>query len=70
VLRRALGLAENVKVNPSGGPLSANPLMAVGISRFAEAARQIAEQGAHRAIAHASSGQALQQNMVAVLEGD
>jgi hypothetical protein len=44
--------------------------MAVGISRFAEAARQIAEQGAHRAIAHASSGQALQQNMVAVLEGD
>ena len=70
VLRRALGLAENVKVNPSGGPLSANPLMAVGISRFAEAARQIAEQGAHRAIAHASSGQVLQQNMVAVLEGD
>ena len=57
-------------VNPSGGPLAANPVMAVGLARIAEAARQIAEHGKHRAVAHATSGQCLQQNLVCVLEGD
>jgi acetyl-CoA acetyltransferase len=70
ILREALGLGDGVDVNPSGGALAANPVMAVGIARFAEAARAIAERGAHRAVAHATSGQALQQNLVAVLEGD
>jgi acetyl-CoA acetyltransferase len=68
ILRNALGLGDEVDVNPSGGALAANPVMAVGLSRVAEAARQIAEQGKHRAVAHATSGQALQQNLVAVLE--
>lgn len=70
LLTEALGLDDGVDVNPSGGALAANPVMAVGIARFAEAARAIAERGAHRAVAHATSGQVLQQNMVAVLEGD
>jgi acetyl-CoA acetyltransferase len=70
ILRDALGLGDDVDVNPSGGALAANPMMAVGLSRFAEAARQIAEGGKHRAVAHATSGQCLQQNLVAVLEGD
>jgi acetyl-CoA acetyltransferase len=70
ILRNALGLGEGVEINPSGGALAANPMMAVGLSRIAEAARQIAEHGKHRAVAHATSGPALQQNLVAVLEGD
>jgi acetyl-CoA acetyltransferase len=70
ILRTELGLGDDVEINPSGGALAANPVMAVGLSRFAEAARQIAEHGKHRAVAHATSGQALQQNLVCVLEGD
>ncbi len=70
LLTEALGLGDDVDINPSGGALAANPVMATGIARFAEAARAIAERGANRAVAHATSGQALQQNMVAVLEGE
>ncbi|HEY6317318.1 MAG TPA: lipid-transfer protein, partial [Acidimicrobiia bacterium] len=70
LLREALGLGDDVDVNPSGGPLAANPVMAVGLARIAEAARAVAERGAHRAVAHATSGQCLQQNLVCVLEGD
>jgi acetyl-CoA acetyltransferase len=70
LLTEALGLGADVEINPSGGALAANPMMAVGLSRFAEAARQIAEHGKHRAVAHATSGQCLQQNLVAVLEGN
>jgi len=70
ILRDALGLGADVEVNPSGGALAANPMMAVGLARIAEAARRIAEHGKRRAVAHATSGQALQQNLVAVLEGD
>ena len=44
--------------------------MAIGLARIVEAARQIAEHGKQRAVAHATSGQALQQNLVCVLEGD
>jgi acetyl-CoA acetyltransferase len=68
ILRNELGLGDDVEINPSGGALAANPMMAVGLSRIAEASRQIAEHGKHRAVAHATSGQALQQNLVCVLE--
>jgi len=44
-------------------------VMAVGLARIAEAARAISERGAARAVAHATSGQCLQQNLVCVLEG-
>jgi acetyl-CoA acetyltransferase len=70
ILKTELGLGADVEINPSGGALAANPMMAVGLSRFAEAARAISEGGKHRAVAHATSGQALQQNLVGVLEGD
>jgi acetyl-CoA acetyltransferase len=70
ILREELGLGDDVVVNPSGGALAANPMMAVGLSRFVEAARQVVEHGKHRAVAHATSGQCLQQNLVAVLEGE
>jgi acetyl-CoA acetyltransferase len=69
VLRRALGLGDDVDVNPSGGPLCANPMFAGGLVRVGEAARRIHTGGAGRALAHATSGPALQQNLVCVMEG-
>ena len=70
ILRRALGLSDDVNVNPSGGALGSNPLMVAGLLRIVEAAQRIMDGQADRAVAHATSGPALQQNLVAVLEGD
>ena len=70
VLRKALGLDEKVRVNPSGGALAANPMMAAGLIRVGEAASRIHRGESDRALAHATSGPCLQQNLVAVLEGD
>jgi acetyl-CoA acetyltransferase len=69
ILREALGLGDDVEVNPSGGALAANPVMVTGLVRIIEAARQITEQGRDRVLAHATGGQALQQNLVCILEG-
>lgn len=69
ILRDALGLADSVAVNPSGGPLGANPVMATGLIRIGEAAARVIDGSAMRAIAHASSGPCLQHNLVCVLEG-
>jgi acetyl-CoA acetyltransferase len=65
----ALGLSPSTRITPSGGAQVANPLMAAGLSRFGYAAREIHEGRADRAVAHAAQGVALQQNLVAVLEG-
>ncbi len=70
VLVEALGLGPDVVINPSGGPLAANPIMATGLVRIAEAARQIRDEGRTRTLGHASSGPCLQQNLVCVLEGN
>lgn len=70
VLRKALGLGDDVRVNPSGGALAANPLMAAGLIRLGEAAARIHRGESDRALAHATSGPCLQQNLVAVLEGE
>ena len=66
----ALGLDDSVVINPSGGPLAANPLMSAGLIRIGEAAERIRSGGARRAVAHATSGPCLQQNLVCVLEGE
>ncbi|MBB4981347.1 MULTISPECIES: thiolase domain-containing protein [Streptomyces] len=70
VLRKALGLDDSVTVNPSGGALAANPVMAAGLIRLGEAAARIHRGESDRALAHATSGPCLQQNLVAVLEGE
>ncbi|MGW7298846.1 thiolase domain-containing protein [Streptomyces sp. NPDC054829] len=70
VLRKALRLDDTVRVNPSGGALAANPVMAAGLIRLGEAAAAIHRGESDRALAHATSGPCLQQNLVAVLEGD
>jgi acetyl-CoA acetyltransferase len=70
ILREVLGLGDDVDVNPSGGALSANTLMAAGLVRIVEAAQRVADGTAGRALAHATSGQCLQHNLICVLEGD
>lgn len=73
VLRRALRLdapGSTVRINPSGGALAANPVMAAGLIRLGEAAAAVQRGDADRALAHATSGPCLQQNLVAVLEGE
>jgi len=68
ILRNALGLDERVKINPSGGALAANPMFSAGLARIGEAAQRIHSGEARKALAHATSGPVLQQNLVAVLE--
>jgi acetyl-CoA acetyltransferase len=70
IVKEALGLDDSVSINPSGGPLAANPLMSAGLIRIGEAAARIASGTAKRAVAHATSGPCLQQNLVCVLEGE
>lgn len=70
IVREALGLGPDVNVNPSGGALAANPIMAAGLLRFIEAAARIHDGSANRAVVHVTSGACLQQNLVAVLEGE
>jgi len=70
ILKEALGLGSDVAVNPSGGPLSGNPIMVAGLARLGEAARAIWDGRAQRALAHATQGHCLQHNLVAVLEGE
>jgi acetyl-CoA acetyltransferase len=69
LLVNAFGLA-GVPVNPSGGPLAGRPVTATGLVRIGEAARHILDGRADRALAHATNGPALQQNLVCLLEGD
>ncbi|WP_410620361.1 thiolase domain-containing protein [Amycolatopsis sp. cmx-8-4] len=68
ILRTALGLKDNVTINPSGGALAANPMFSAGLARIGEAARRIHSGESRKAVAHATSGPALQQNLLAVLE--
>jgi acetyl-CoA acetyltransferase len=70
IARRELGLGDDVAVNLSGGPLAANPVMAAGLLRLGEVATRITAGEADRGVAHATSGQLLQQNLVCVLEAD
>ena len=70
ILRNALGLGPDTLVNPSGGPLAADPIMATGLIRVIEVADRIADGRARRGVAHASSGSCLQQNLLCLLEGD
>jgi acetyl-CoA acetyltransferase len=70
LLREALGLGEGVVVNPSGGALCGNPMFAAGLARIGLAARAVMSGRAGRALGHATSGPALQQNLVCVLSGE
>jgi acetyl-CoA acetyltransferase len=69
VLRRETGLDDGVDVNPSGGALCGNPMFAAGLARIGEAARRVMAGASDKALAHATSGPALQQNLLCTLEG-
>jgi acetyl-CoA acetyltransferase len=69
ILAEAIGITGKTKVNPSGGALSANPMFVAGLERIGFAAQHIWNGSAERVLAHATSGPALQQNLVAVMEG-
>lgn len=70
ILADALGLGDGVDVNPSGGALGANVVMASGLIRLGEAASRITRGDGDYAVGHATSGPCLQQNLVCVLEGE
>jgi acetyl-CoA acetyltransferase len=68
ILREAVDLGDDVRVNPSGGALTANPMFTAGLNRIGEAARQVWSGASQKALAHATSGPALQQNLVMTME--
>src|SRR5262249_1426122 len=70
LVRDALGLGPSTSVNPSGGTLAAWPYIVSGLLRIGEAARRVHRGEARRAVAHATSGACLQQNLVCVLEAE
>ena len=69
VLRREAGLGADVRINPSGGALASNPMFSAGGIRVGEAASRIWAGESDKALAHATSGPALQQNFMCTLEG-
>jgi acetyl-CoA acetyltransferase len=68
ILSRSLGLDSTTLVNPSGGVLAGNLMMASGLARIGEVARRIIDGQVQRGLAHATSGPCLQHNLVTVLE--
>ena len=56
-------------MNPSGGALCGNPMFSAGLSRIGEAASRVWDGAARKVLGHATSGPALQQNLVCVMEG-
>jgi len=68
ILCRALDLGDEVSVNPSGGALCGNPMFAAGLARIGWAASAVMSGRAEVTLGHATSGPALQQNLVCVLE--
>jgi len=69
ILAEALGLDETrTRINPSGGALASNPVMVAGLVRIGEAAKRLAAGEGRTAVAHATSGPCLQQNLVCTLE--
>jgi acetyl-CoA acetyltransferase len=70
LISRALGLAGETKINPSGGAFGANAYIVTGLARIGAAANLILDGAANTAVAHATSGPCLQQNLVCVLGGE
>jgi acetyl-CoA acetyltransferase len=68
LLRDSLRLDGGVRLNPSGGALCGNPMFAAGLARIGMAAGEIISGRAGRVLGHATSGPALQQNLVCVME--
>jgi acetyl-CoA acetyltransferase len=61
---------QDILINPSGGAFGANAYIVTGLGRIGAAAGRIIDGSARSAVAHATSGPCLQQNMVCVLGGE
>ncbi|MFF5290011.1 thiolase domain-containing protein [Paractinoplanes globisporus] len=70
LLRTALGLGERVRISPSGGALTGNPMFSAGLARIGAAAERVMSGEVRKAAGHATSGPALQQNLICVLEAE
>ena len=68
IVRQALGLNGSTRINPSGGAIASNAVMVAGLERIGHAAARLQAGDGQRAIAHATSGALLQQNLVCTLE--
>jgi acetyl-CoA acetyltransferase len=68
ILLDAIGAAAITDLNPSGGALPADPIMATGLIRLGSAADAILRGGARRAVGHATNGPCLQHNLLCLLE--
>lgn len=70
ILRRELGLGDEVTISPSGGALGGNPMFAAGLARIGSAAAEIMSGRTDVALGHATGGPALQQNLVCVMDAN
>jgi acetyl-CoA acetyltransferase len=68
LLAEALGLGDDVVVNPAGGTLVGNATMVDGLARIGLASEHVRTGDRDRALGHATSGPCLQQNLVCVVE--
>jgi len=66
----AIGATEVGSLNPSGGALPADPIMATGLIRIGTAAQAILDGHARRTVGHATNGPCLQHNLVCLMERD
>ena len=69
LLKSVLGISDDVAMTPSGGSLVADPLFSAGLERIGYAAVEVLDGRTERALAHATSGHLLQQNLICLLEG-
>ncbi|CAA0119049.1 Uncharacterised protein [BD1-7 clade bacterium] len=70
ILKEALGLGDDVVMDPSGGTLAGHAFMTHGLDCIGNAAQRIINGDAKRGVAHSTSGPCLQQNLVAVLSSE
>jgi acetyl-CoA acetyltransferase len=68
ILAAALELPEGTRINPSGGALADEIPMVSGLIRIGEAAHRLMDGSADTAVAHATSGPCMQQNLVCAME--
>ena len=55
------------ELNPSGGPLVGNVMMAAGLDAIGHTFKKLQNHSAKTGLAHAASGPCLQQNLLAYL---
>jgi acetyl-CoA acetyltransferase len=68
LVRDAIGAGDVKSLNPSGGALPRDPIMATGLIRIGTAAEAVMRDEARRAVGHATNGPCLQHNLLCVME--